>query len=78
MTPEALSELDQALAAAGVDYTSEICPGTVHGFTMSDTDAFDPAALQHHWDRLLPLLHGALAGADCSVVDGRGMLPACP
>lgn len=56
LTPEALGELNQALDAAGVDYTSEIYPGTVHGFTMSDTDAFDPAALQHHWDRLLPLL----------------------
>ncbi|MEW2030759.1 dienelactone hydrolase family protein [Streptomyces roseifaciens] len=56
MTPEALRELNQALDAAGVVYTSEIYPGTVHGFTMSDTDAFDPAALQHHWDRLLTLL----------------------
>ncbi|MET7608566.1 dienelactone hydrolase family protein [Streptomyces avermitilis] len=56
MTPEALGELNQALDAAGVGYTSEIYPGTVHGFTMSDTDAFNPAALQRHWDRLLPLL----------------------
>ncbi|EFL23111.1 carboxymethylenebutenolidase [Streptomyces himastatinicus ATCC 53653] len=61
LTPEALGELNQALDAAGVDYTSEIYPGTVHGFTMSDTDAFDPAALQHHWDRLLPLLGRTLA-----------------
>ncbi|QKV97993.1 dienelactone hydrolase family protein [Streptomyces sp. NA02950] len=61
MTPEALGELNQALDAAGVEYTSEIYPGTVHGFTMSDTDAFDPAALQHHWDRLLPLLGRTLA-----------------
>ncbi|MFE9865189.1 dienelactone hydrolase family protein [Streptomyces sp. NPDC005506] len=56
MTPEALGELNQVLDAAGVGYTSEIYPGTVHGFTMSDTDAFNPAALQRHWDRLLPLL----------------------
>jgi carboxymethylenebutenolidase len=27
---------------------------------MSDTDAFNPAALQRHWDRLLPLLDRAL------------------
>ncbi|MET9386191.1 dienelactone hydrolase family protein [Streptomyces sp. NPDC002928] len=60
MTPEALGELNRALDDAGVDYTSEIYPGTVHGFTMSDTDAFNPAALQHHWDRLLPLLGRAL------------------
>ncbi|MFD8787303.1 dienelactone hydrolase family protein [Kitasatospora sp. NPDC059599] len=61
LTPEDLGELDRALDAAGVGYTSEIYPGTVHGFTMSDTDAFDPAALQLHWDRLLPLLGRTLA-----------------
>ncbi|MEU6548357.1 dienelactone hydrolase family protein [Streptomyces sp. NPDC046859] len=61
LTPEALGELNQALDVAGVRYTSEIYPGTVHGFTMSDTDAFSPAALQLHWDRLLPLLNRTLA-----------------
>ena len=60
ITPEALNELNQALDTAGVDYTSEIYPGTVHGFTMSDTDAFDPSGLQRHWDRLLPLLDRTL------------------
>ncbi|MEU9289145.1 dienelactone hydrolase family protein [Streptomyces sp. NPDC048275] len=61
LTPEALGELNQALDAAGVGYTSEIYPGTIHGFTMSDTDAFNAAALQRHWDRLLPLLDRTLA-----------------
>ncbi|MFG3054088.1 dienelactone hydrolase family protein [Kitasatospora sp. NPDC048239] len=61
MTPEALGELNRTLDAAGVGYTSEIYPGTIHGFTMSDTDAFDPAALRLHWDRLLPLLGRTLA-----------------
>ncbi|WP_405800980.1 dienelactone hydrolase family protein [Streptomyces sp. NBC_01506] len=60
VTPEALAELNRALDAAGVDHTSEIYPGTVHGFTMADTDAFDPAALQRHWDHLLPLLDRTL------------------
>lgn len=60
LTPEALGELNQALDEAGVGYTSEIYPGTVHGFTMSDTDAFNAAALQLHWDRLLPLLDRTL------------------
>ncbi|MFD5789498.1 dienelactone hydrolase family protein [Streptomyces sp. NPDC127037] len=60
LTPEALSRLNKALDMAGVAYTSEIYPGTVHGFTMSDTDAFNSAALQLHWDRLLPLLGHAL------------------
>ncbi|WP_432070651.1 dienelactone hydrolase family protein [Streptomyces sp. AA1529] len=56
LTPEALGELNQALDAAGVRYTSEIYPGTLHGYTMSDTDAFSPEGLRRHWDRLLPLL----------------------
>ncbi|WP_328315641.1 dienelactone hydrolase family protein [Streptomyces sp. NBC_00388] len=58
LTSEALGELNRVLDAAKADYTSEIYPGTVHGFTMSDTDAFDPAGLRRHWDRLLPLLAG--------------------
>ncbi|MEV0531940.1 dienelactone hydrolase family protein [Kitasatospora sp. NPDC050463] len=71
LTPEALGELNQALDAAGVSYTSEIYPGTVHGFTMSDTDAFNPSGLQRHWDRLLPLLDRTLA-------NGRGSGPVNP
>ncbi|MGC7101627.1 dienelactone hydrolase family protein [Amycolatopsis lurida] len=63
ITPAALDKLNQALDTAGVDYTSEIYPGTVHGFTMSDTDAFNPAALQHHWDRLLTLLDRTLGNS---------------
>ncbi|MFD8067207.1 dienelactone hydrolase family protein [Streptomyces parvulus] len=62
LTPEALRDLNRALDASGADYTSEIYPGTVHGFTMSDTEAFDAAALQLHWDRLLPLLDRTLTG----------------
>jgi carboxymethylenebutenolidase len=61
MRPEAISELNQALDAAGVGYTTEVYPATIHGFTMSDTDAFSPSALQRHWDRLLPLLDRTLA-----------------
>lgn len=60
MTPDSLDELNRALDAAGVRYTSEIYPGTTHGFTMSDTDAFSAAGLKRHWDRLLPLLGRAL------------------
>ncbi|MEV6769610.1 dienelactone hydrolase family protein [Nocardia sp. NPDC051030] len=61
LTATALGELNQALDAAGVDYTSEIYPGTIHGFTMSDTAEFNPAAMQQHWARLLPLLERALS-----------------
>ncbi|MGW4056845.1 dienelactone hydrolase family protein [Amycolatopsis sp. NPDC004747] len=61
LTPEALAALNRTLDTAGVEYTSEIYPGTVHGFTMADTDAFDPTARQHHWDSLLALLGRALS-----------------
>ncbi|GAA4995744.1 dienelactone hydrolase family protein [Actinopolymorpha pittospori] len=60
MSPETISELNRALDAAGVGYAVEIYPGTIHGYTMSDTDAFNPSALQRHWDRLLPLLDRTL------------------
>jgi len=63
MRSEAISELKLALDAAGVGYTCEIYPGTIHGFTMSDTEAFNPSALQRHWDRLLPLLDRTLASS---------------
>ncbi|WNI25107.1 dienelactone hydrolase family protein [Streptomyces sp. ITFR-16] len=60
LTPEDLDRLNRSLDAAGIDHTSEIYPGTAHGFTMSDTDAYDAAGLRRHWDRLLPLLESAL------------------
>lgn len=60
MSPKAVVELNEALDAAGVTYTTEIYPDTVHGFTMRDTDAFSATGLRHHWDRLLPLLGRAL------------------
>ncbi|GGU82378.1 dienelactone hydrolase [Streptomyces litmocidini] len=66
MTPGALAELNRSLDAAGVDHTSEIYPGTSHGFTMSDTDAFSASGLKLHWDRLLPLLDRTLGGGRAS------------
>ncbi|MFG1642199.1 dienelactone hydrolase family protein [Amycolatopsis sp. NPDC049252] len=56
MSAAALGELTRALDAAGVSHTTEIYPGTVHGFTMSDTDAYDAAGVRRHGDRLLALL----------------------
>lgn len=60
LTPEALNELNKALDAAQLDYTSEIYPDTVHGFTMADTDAFDSDGLRRHWNRLFDLLDRTL------------------
>ncbi|MCX5231239.1 dienelactone hydrolase family protein [Streptomyces sp. NBC_00233] len=61
LAPGALDALNRTLDAAGVDHTSEIYPGTVHGFTMADTDAYSASGLKRHWDRLLPLLGRTLA-----------------
>ncbi|MEU2252309.1 dienelactone hydrolase family protein [Nocardia xishanensis] len=63
MPSEAVGELTRALDAADAGHTCEVYPGTVHGFTMSDTDAFDPAGLQRHWENLLPLLDRALTNS---------------
>ncbi|MET1075428.1 MAG: dienelactone hydrolase family protein [Umezawaea sp.] len=60
LTPETIAELERAMDTAGITYTRETYPDTVHGFTMADTDAFNPAGLQRHWDRLLPLLDRTL------------------
>jgi carboxymethylenebutenolidase len=55
MPPEQQERLEQALTAAGVDHTCELYAGAAHGFTMSDTAAYDEAATERHWDRLLGL-----------------------
>ena len=68
LTPEAIGELDQALDSAGVRHSTEIYPGTVHGFTMSDTAAFSPSGVRRHWDRLLALLDRTL---DSSAVNAK-------
>jgi carboxymethylenebutenolidase len=61
LTPEAAAGLERALDAAGVDHTIETYPDAIHGFTMSDTAAFNASASQRHWDRLLALLGRTVA-----------------
>lgn len=61
ITPEDLATLTDALDATGVSYSCETYPGTQHGYTMSDTAAFNPDDRQRHWDDLLPLLSRALS-----------------
>ena len=55
MPPEQQERLEQALTAAGVTHTCELYEGAAHGFTMADTAAYDEAATDRHWDRLLDL-----------------------
>lgn len=60
MTEEALERLAEALDASDTEHTLEVYAGARHGYAMADTDAFDGAAFQRHWERLLPLLDRAL------------------
>ncbi|MCO8274580.1 dienelactone hydrolase family protein [Actinoplanes sp. TRM 88003] len=55
-TPDQIRTLEVALDEAGVKYTSEVYAGAPHGFTMSDTAAFDREAEQRHWVNLFALL----------------------
>jgi carboxymethylenebutenolidase len=64
MPPEQQRLLDETLTRAGVRHVCEQYDGAAHGFTMSDTAAYDEAATERHWDRLLDLLARTLgAGA---------------
>ncbi|MBB2944580.1 carboxymethylenebutenolidase [Actinoplanes lutulentus] len=60
MTPDNIKALEEALAEAGVTYTSELYAGAPHGFTMADTAMHDAAAEQRHWEALFSLLGRAL------------------
>jgi len=60
MPPEQQDALDRALTEAGVEHVCEQYDGAPHGFTMSDTAAYDEAATDRHWDALLGLLARAL------------------
>ncbi|MGO9487444.1 MAG: dienelactone hydrolase family protein [Solirubrobacteraceae bacterium] len=60
MTPEHVAQLEQALDEAGVLYRGELYEGAAHGYTMSDTAAYDEAAAERHFDELFALLDRAL------------------
>jgi len=60
MPPEQQVALEAALSEAGVTHLCELYEGAAHGFTMSDTAAYDEAVTKRHWDRLLHLLSRTL------------------
>ncbi|GAA0249681.1 dienelactone hydrolase family protein [Cryptosporangium japonicum] len=60
MTPANVTALNDALDAGGVPFKSEIYEGTEHGFTMSDSDVYDPMGLERHWRNLLELFERRL------------------
>jgi carboxymethylenebutenolidase len=56
MTAEQIAVLERALDDAGVRYRSETYEGASHGYTMSDTAAYDEAAAERHFAELFALL----------------------
>jgi dienelactone hydrolase len=62
MTPEHVAALEQALEEAGVRYRSELYEGAAHGYTMSDTAAYDEAAAERHFTELFELLDRTIGG----------------
>jgi carboxymethylenebutenolidase len=56
MPPEAIARLDAALAAHGGTYQSEVYPGAQHGWTVPDAPAYDSAAAEVAFGKLLALL----------------------
>jgi carboxymethylenebutenolidase len=62
MTPENVAALEQALSDAGVRYRSELYAGAAHGYTMSDTAAYNEAAAERHFTELFALLDRTIGG----------------
>jgi carboxymethylenebutenolidase len=60
MTPDQVTQLDDALDAAGLEFRSEVYADTAHGFTMSDSDVYHPVGLEQHWRHLLELFERRL------------------
>ena len=56
MTAEQIAVLERRLDDAGVRYRSEIYPGAMHGYTMSDATAYNEAAAERHFTELFALL----------------------
>jgi carboxymethylenebutenolidase len=55
LPPEQQERLAAALDDAGVRYQAEVYPGAIHGYTMSDTRAYNAEGEQRHWAALFDL-----------------------
>ncbi|MDN3520165.1 dienelactone hydrolase family protein [Halomonas ramblicola] len=60
LPPEQIARMDEALAAAGVHFTTEFYKGAAHGFTAKDAPSYDAAADALHHKRLSLLLEETL------------------
>jgi carboxymethylenebutenolidase len=55
MEPEQMARLTRALAESHVRHTAELFVGAAHGWTQTDTPAYDEASSERHWLRLTEL-----------------------
>jgi carboxymethylenebutenolidase len=62
MDPEQMGRLTRALADAHVRHTAELYVGAQHGWTQTDTPAYDEPSAERHWMRLLELFGRVLQG----------------
>ena len=60
-SPEQIAALDAALDEAGVTHTTEVYEGAAHGYSMSDTPAYNEEAAERHFQALSDLLDRTLA-----------------
>ncbi|MCH4565099.1 dienelactone hydrolase family protein [Halomonas sp. EGI 63088] len=60
LPPEQIARMDEALAKAGVHFTTELYKGAAHGFTAKDAPAYDATADALHHKRLAMFLEETL------------------
>jgi carboxymethylenebutenolidase len=60
-SPEQIAAFDAALDEAGVKHRTELYEGAAHGYTMSDTPAWNEEATERHFDALFDLLERTIA-----------------
>jgi carboxymethylenebutenolidase len=60
MDPEQMGRLAKALGEAHVRYTAELYVGAQHGWTQTDTPAYDEPSAERHWLRLVELFDRVL------------------
>ncbi|MES1924011.1 dienelactone hydrolase family protein [Salinisphaera sp. T31B1] len=60
LPPDQIARLDEALATAGVHFTTELYADARHGYSASDVPAYNEAADARHYKRLLTLFEETL------------------
>ncbi|MBZ0330737.1 dienelactone hydrolase family protein [Halomonas sp. ANAO-440] len=60
LPPDQIARMDEALAMAGVHFTTELYKGAAHGFTAKDAPSFDATADALHHKRIAMLLEETL------------------